>query len=417
MLDTASSSYDIRPRRWENLLSPIFRSAGFASAVRHAGTGFCIGSLALLVAVLPVAIGELVAGRAGGEGVDFAVFWVAGRLALTGDARGIYDWPWFLEFAATQLHLDLSPGLVWRNPPHFLFVAIPISVLAIEWSWAIWNFATLGSLLWIVWKVVPSGRQALVVALSPASILCALLGQNGFLTAVLATLAMLWLDRRPTGSGLCIALLTYKPHFGVVLPVLLLFSRRYRTFLAACVGSVALVGLSAAAFGPDSWVAFAQSLTRGAADLSGDRSGGADFYFYHSVHAAVVLFGGGSALAWTLHLTVAIAATAIAARFWVRSAGADGDLRAVATFAAMMLATPYVFAYDQVLVAVAASFIARTAARTGGWLKGELLLTAVAWLLPVLAFLGPALFAGPLAWMILLGLVLRRDAATRHSER
>lgn len=372
-----------------------------------AADGAALLCLMALAIVLVQGLG--LAGQSGSAIIgDFTVFWTAGHAAATGDALRVYDAPWFLDLAGRLMGRPVPDGLVWRNPPSFLFVVQPFALLPYGWAWLAWILASAAGFILAIRCVTADWRIVLLALLAPASLFCAMLGQNGFLTAMLAGLAMCWIDRRPVAAGLCLALLTYKPQFGAVLPLLLLLSRRWITFAAAGIGTVALMALTEWRFGPGIWLAFLASLSDGVAAVSGE--GGTTFY-YHAIQTALRSAGAPAALAWGGHAVVAIAAFAIAARFWWRGPAADEDLRAVATFGAMMLVTPFVFIYDQVLLGMAVAFLSRAARRGGGWLPGEAPLAVAACLLPGLALVAKAFFLGPLAWIILLALVMRRDAA------
>ena len=53
-------------------------------------------------------------------------------------------------------------------------------------------------------------------------------GQNGFLTAALIGGVLEFMERRPAMAGVCLGLLTYKPQFGVLVPVALVERRQTR---------------------------------------------------------------------------------------------------------------------------------------------------------------------------------------------
>src|SRR6185312_2585493 len=75
-------------------------------------------------------------------------------------------------------------------------------------------------------------------------------GHNGFLTAALFGAALVVLDRRPVVAGILFGLLAYKPQFGVLIPLVLIASGRWRCFAAAAV-TVALSAVATTlAFGP-----------------------------------------------------------------------------------------------------------------------------------------------------------------------
>ena len=87
-------------------------------------------------------------------------------------------------------------------------------------------------------------------------------GHNGFLTAALIGGALLVLDRRPLLAGVLIGCLAYKPQFGVLIPLVLAATGRWRVIAAAAATVVAFVaGHAGSSFGGATWVAFWQSMT------------------------------------------------------------------------------------------------------------------------------------------------------------
>src|SRR5436309_2254785 len=58
-------------------------------------------------------------------------------------------------------------------------------------------------------------------------------GHNGFLTAALLGGALVLLDRRPIVAGVLFGLMAYKPQFGLMIPLVLIATGRWRAFAAA----------------------------------------------------------------------------------------------------------------------------------------------------------------------------------------
>ena len=66
-------------------------------------------------------------------------------------------------------------------------------------------------------------------------------GHNGFLTAALIGTALLVLDRKPVVAGILFGLMSYKPQFGVMIPLVLIATGRWRAFASAAATVLALV--------------------------------------------------------------------------------------------------------------------------------------------------------------------------------
>ena len=80
--------------------------------------------------------------------------------------------------------------------------------------------------------------------------------RDGFLTAALFAGALTQLDRRPLIASMLIGLLAYKPQFGLLIPLVLAVSGRWRVFFAAAATVAALALAVTLCFGMDVWTAF-----------------------------------------------------------------------------------------------------------------------------------------------------------------
>src|SRR5439155_13863014 len=124
---------------------------------------------------------------------------------------------------------------------------------------------------------------------------------------------------------------------------------------------------SLVAFGAAPWEAFVPSMKAAMQGALAD--GRADWAKLQSVFGLVRMLGGGETLAWIAQGTVAITAAILLVAMW-RSA-VRFELKAAALATGALLATPYLFLYDLVALAVAMAFLLRTGADTG-FLPGEM---------------------------------------------
>jgi hypothetical protein len=188
------------------------------------------------------------------------------------------------------------------------------------------------------------------------------------------------LDRRPLIAGILFGLLAYKPQFGLMIPIALAASGRWRTFAAAATAVAVLVVASTAAFGPHVWQAFFDStrFTRLVVLEQGDPG----WYKMQSVFAWARMWGASIPLAYALQGTLVVGL--IAALIWLWRGAAAYRLKAAALCLATILATPFTFDYDMMVLAPAiAFFVADGFARGfGPWEKTAL---AASWLMPLVA--------------------------------
>ena len=205
-------------------------------------------------------------------------------------------------------------------------------------------------------------------------------GQNGFLTAALLGAALLKLDRAPLAAGILFGLLAYKPQFGLMIPIVLMASGRWRCFAAAAATVLVLTIATTLAFGPHVWQAFLAStrFTRVVALEQGDTG----WYKIQSLFAWARMWGAPVPYAYALQGALAVALGA--ALIWLWRSAASYPLKAAALCLAAILATPYSFDYDMVALALPIAFLAADgfARGFGAWEKTAL---AALWLSPLLA--------------------------------
>ncbi len=345
---------------------------------------------------------------------DFLAFHTAGRLALDGRAADAYDWDTLR--AAQAAALGVAPGdigfLGWLNPPHFFFAVIPFALPGYPTGWLLWILATGVVYAAAAWAALPRPAAILAALAAPPVLLTASVGQNGLLTAGLMGLGFALMDRRPMAAGLAIGLLTIKPQFGLLLPLILALSGRWRVFLAAAAAALAAMVFSWLVFGTDTWLAFLPSIAGNTERMLGP--GTEVSPRIQSVFAFAARLGAGEGVAMAAHGAMALAAAALALRLWLRRPEGPEEARAAAGIAVAYLLTPYVWGYDSPAIAIAVLFLARAGLRDGflAWEK-PLLLLACLW--PALLVLKPFPLVMPLAWWLVLWLAWRRDRAWRVS--
>ncbi len=203
-------------------------------------------------------------------GTDFSNVYAAGTYVLDGNAAAPFDPP--QQFAREQAIFGQATQFYgWHYPPFFLFVAAALAWMPYGLALAVWQAVTLGLYLLTMRAIlkapfpetggaINSDPLWLLLALAfPAVLINIGHGQNGFLTAALLGGALVVLDRRPIVAGILLGLLVYKPQYGLMIPLVLAVSGRWKCFAAAA----ATVGLLALAttltFGVGVWHAFLAS--------------------------------------------------------------------------------------------------------------------------------------------------------------
>ncbi len=109
----------------------------------------------------------------------------------------------------------------FHYPPMYLLVVMPLALLPYAWSLIIWTVANFAAYLGVMWKVDPE-REALWLAVAfPGALVNLTNGQNGFLTLALLGTALLTVERRPIVAGVLFGLMSYKPQYGILVPIFL----------------------------------------------------------------------------------------------------------------------------------------------------------------------------------------------------
>lgn len=201
------------------------------------------------VAPIPHDATTLVVGR------DFLNFWMYGRAAWGPDPRQFYDPRAYNAVLMALLGPDY-PGQNWSYPPSVMLVAAPFGRLGYFPALLCWTVLGLGIFVVVMRRFTEDHRLLIPMLFSPAAIFCLMSGQSSFLTTAMLFVVLSCLDRRPYLVGILIGLLTLKPQLGLLFPIMLAASGRWRVFLVAGVTAAFIVAVTAALFGPQVWSDF-----------------------------------------------------------------------------------------------------------------------------------------------------------------
>ena len=142
------------------------------------------------------------------------------------------------------------PYFGWHYPPMFLLLAAALATLPYLAALALYQAVTLLPYLAVVTRIAGRPEAWLPALAFPAVFVNVTHGHNGFITAALLGGALLVLDRRPLLAGVLLGCLAYKPQFGLLIPLVLVATGRWRTIAAAAATVLAIAGLTWIAFGP-----------------------------------------------------------------------------------------------------------------------------------------------------------------------
>ena len=293
---------------------------------------------------------------------DFACAWAAGVQALHGDAALLYDPAEFVKVQAALLGPKNYFYPNWPYPPTFFLALAPFTALPYLWAFITWDVVTLIGFIVIVYLIVRQPPAVALVLASPFTVWNFLAAQNGFLTGSLLGAGLLFLERQPVLAGVFIGCLTYKPQFGILLPIALSASGRWRAFASAVVTAALLAGASIAAFGTGVWAEFPRQLVA-QSNVNFFSGPDSDWGYLQSVYGLIRTLHASAALAWLAQGTVVLAVAIIVWFVW--RSPVRYSLKAATLSASALIATPYAFAYDLPVLAIPVAFLARDQIRCG----------------------------------------------------
>ena len=294
---------------------------------------------------------------------DFVSFYAAGKLALAGTPALAYDQAAHAaaEAAAT------AAGIEYRfffYPPVYLLWCAPLALLPYLVAFVLFQAATLAAWLLVMRRIlqVQGWAWCVPVLAFPAVFWTLGQGQNSFLTAALLGAMTLLLDARPAAAGVALGMLCYKPHLALLAPVALAAGGRWRTFAAAAATVAALVGLSVALFGVQTWRDYLTALAGSQAVYETGRINLAGFvtpYGAARVLGAGARHGAGAA-GRGFHLVVVLVG-------WIWRRDPGPAVRSAALAAGILLSVPLALVYDLLLTTVAIGWLVRQGRSPGFW--------------------------------------------------
>ena len=344
-------------------------------------------------------------------GTDFSDVYAVGTLTLDGVPEAAYDPARHHEQERAVFGVD-TPFYGWHYPPFFLAVAGALSTLPYLPALILWQAATLALYLVAMALLLRRPRDSswLLLALAfPAVFVNLTHGQNGFLTAALFAGAIALLDKRPVAAGLLFGFIAYKPQFGILIPLVLAATGRWRSFAAAGATVAALVFFATLTFGADIWGAFLASTHFSRTVVL--EQGGTGFEKIQSVFAATRLLGGSVDAAYAAQGIATLGVAVSLVILW-RSQASMASKGAGLCLGAL-LATPYCLDYDMMLLAPAIALLAVDGGARG-FFPYERTALAALWFVPIAARGVAGLSHVPLGLIVMtfaFALTLRRGAS------
>lgn len=311
-------------------------------------------------------------------GSDYINIWAASRMIESGRADAIWNVPLFQEYIASQTHANY-PIRNWSYPPTFGLLVIPFAYIPYEVGLFLWLALTFVPVLvaargygW-TWGVVA------LVLLSPAGLWNIVAGQNGYLTAGLLALGLQARHSRSWLAAVCFALLTFKPHLGVIVPLLLICEKNWSVIAKTALLAGGWILLSLMMFGSYGWLAYLTSVREYQWQVISQWTGFVNYAVPTAWMAGRLAGIESQAVLWLLQGICSGAALFGALRIFTTPTATDVE-KLVAVVLATLLIFPYLFVYDWVIFHVALMLWWRASKHHGAAVR------VVLWLWPFLLF-------------------------------
>jgi alpha-1,2-mannosyltransferase len=278
-------------------------------------------------------------------GRDFVSTWVGGELALTRNPQSHFALDAYNALLAEKFG-GQYPLHIWSYPPHLLLFTWPFALMPYMMAYILYCVAGLIVYLAVVTDGQPRAEHLVLLTLAPAVIVNIWCGQNGFWTTALLVGGLIALDRRPILAGALFGVLSIKPQLGVLLPLMLALTGRWRTILAAAMIIVMLMALTSLAFGPNVWAAYVNDAMPVQTEVF---LRDYENFMAHMPTAFMNARVAGLSLSVAAWLQALLSLASIIAVVWVFWRRRDVDLSNALLVTATFLVTPYAFNYDMVV--------------------------------------------------------------------
>ena len=337
-------------------------------------------------------------------GGDFINYWAASVLNSHDRIQEIFDYQKFHQAQTVLLGHEYQLR-IWSYPPHFLFYLVPLSWMPYQLAYILWNAVTFGMFALAMWLNGIRTSSIMVLLVAPATFVNVLTGQNGFLSGALFIGGLLCIREYPVVAGVLLGLLSYKPHLGILIPVVLLAMRLWKPLVSAGITMIALVLMSLVVHGPEVWrLYFTVTSQNNTAVLES----GTGFLTY----MMPTVFMSGRILDMDVGIIYVVQFMVLAmvmiGTYWGIRHCEHRSLQVATVSIAIFLASPYAHNYDMTILSAAIVLILFHT-DNHGFLPGENVVLGLAWFLPIgvillnaLGFpISPLLLGALFVWLLL----------------
>ncbi len=315
-------------------------------------------------------------------GTDFVAFYSASHAIKSGAPEKVFS-PQYFHKLQIKLVGSNIPFFAWHYPPTFLLAVYPLARLPYLAAFFLWVAVSFGLLAFTIRKQYASSLTLPVLFSFPGTFQNFVHGQNGFLSTFCLGTGLCWLNSKPFLAGLAFGLLTYKPHFGLLVIPCLIAGKHWRACAGFFASALTLMATTLALWGSAPWAEFFKNIPTANAIL---QSGAVNWCKMPTVYAALRLAGFDNGWAAGLQLFAAITTVVLVIRVWKTAYNIfiHGSVLITGTF----LVSPFAFDYDLMITSFLITGLATKIKTDFATNKSLILWCLIFWALP---FLGPIL--------------------------
>ena len=311
-------------------------------------------------------------------GRDFINIWHGGQEAARHGAQGVYDRD---AYRKTLYQKAGFAGLyAYSYPPHMLLLSLPFGVVSYLAALAGWLILTFGFFWyaagpWLREVGLPTWASLIL----PATVVNIWAGHFGFLIGALALYGWWRGQTDPKRSGLAFAVMTVKPHMGILVPLVLAMKRQWNTAWWAAAGTGMLVAISILVFGAWSWTTWLSSTLSFQAGLIEIVPRQPYSYMMPTSGRLLYAFTRDTRLVELLQIVIGLYAAGVV--IWAHKRGIPIRDLGLLSIIAIPLILPYSFNYDMVALCVVA--LVSAARWRPRWYSPDRAVYAAAFMIPL----------------------------------
>lgn len=302
--------------------------------------------LSILVALLATADG-IIDLRGKPVATDFITFYSASQLLQKNSPNTLYS-PSSIHAVQKILANDRVELFAWHYPPPFMLIIYPLHLFSYYSAWIIWTIVTLIPLLVVLRIICTHSLSILVFLAFPGTFQNIIHGQNGFLTAFLLGAGLWLLNRKPLISGLLLGSLIYKPHFAILVIPVLIAGKHHKTLAGFAAAVTIWITTTVMFWGISPWAAFFDNLPFAGHLLE---TGALPFFKIPTPLSGALMIGFSAQFSRIVQLICSVFAIISATYIWRNSN--DHCIKASSLIVSALLASPFAFDYDLVILAPA----------------------------------------------------------------